>query len=93
MIGSFKCKDTRGLAEGKHTSRFRATVAQARRKLYQIHLADKVGDLRIPPGNRLEKLTGRCEGQWSIRINDQWRICFEWEEDRAINVEIVDHHK
>lgn len=92
MIRSFKCKDTRKLAQGKRVVRFLAIETQARRKLYQIHLVDKILDLRIPPGNHLEKLRGNREGQWSIRINDQWRICFEWGGDGALNVEIVDYH-
>lgn len=92
MIRSYKCKDTQELAEGGRVSRFRAIEAQARRKLYQMHLVKKVSDLNIPPGNRLEKLRGDRERQWSIRINDQWRICFNWEDNAAINVEIVDYH-
>ncbi|MEE8434030.1 MAG: type II toxin-antitoxin system RelE/ParE family toxin [bacterium] len=92
MIYSYKCKDTQTLAEGKHVRRFRSIEAQARRKLFQIHLANKAVDLNIPPGNRLEKLHGDRKGQWSIRINDQWRICFDWEDDGALNVEIVDYH-
>ncbi len=92
MIGSYKCKDTQNLAEGKRVLRFRAIEAQARRKLYQMHLVTRLTDLKIPPGNRLEKLHGKRDGQWSVRINNQWRICFEWEDDSAINVEIVDYH-
>lgn len=92
MIRSFKYEETRKLAEGKRVPGFRAIEAQARRKLYQLHLARSVTDLAIPPGNRLEKLRGNREGQWSVRINDKWRICFEWENDSAINVEIVDYH-
>lgn len=75
-----------------HINRFRLMEAQARRKLYQIHLARNVSDLNIPPGNHLEKLHGDREGQWSIRINLRWRICFEWEGEFAVNVEIVDYH-
>jgi proteic killer suppression protein len=92
MIGSYRSKVTQKLAEGKPVARFRAIAARARRKLYQMHLARRGTDLNIPPGNRLEKLHGDREGQWSIRINDQWRICFEWREDCAYNVEIVDYH-
>ena len=72
-------------AEG-HTSRV------ALRKLTQIHGAATLEFLRVPPGNRLEKLVGEREGQWSVRINDQWRICFNWQDGHAYNVEIVDYH-
>jgi toxin HigB-1 len=64
----------------------------ALRKLRMLSEADSIDDLRIPPANRLEKMRGDREGQWSIRINDQWRICFEWREGNAYNVEIVDYH-
>jgi toxin HigB-1 len=64
----------------------------ALRKLTQIHAAATLEFLRIPPGNRLEKLAGEREGQWSIRINDQWRICFNWQDGHAYDVEIVDYH-
>lgn len=64
----------------------------AYRKLVAIHLADDIGELRFPPGNRLEKLKGDRQGQHSLRINDQWRICFVWKEDGAHDVEIVDYH-
>ncbi len=92
MICSYKCKDTQKLAEGKRISRFHVIEARAKRRLYQMHLVKSVLDLNIPPGNRLEKLHGDRKGQWSIRINDQWRICFEWKDDYAFNVEIVDYH-
>ncbi|MBI4081089.1 MAG: type II toxin-antitoxin system RelE/ParE family toxin [Candidatus Lambdaproteobacteria bacterium] len=93
MIWSFADKDTETLAAGEPVRRFRAIAAPAARKLYQMHLAGRVSDLNIPPGNRLEKLHGDREGQWSIRINDQWRICFEWRDDGAYDVEIVDYHR
>ena len=92
MIGSYRDKDTQRLAEGRGVLRFRMIEAVARRKLYQIYLAQRISDLAIPPGNRLEKLSGNRAGQWSIRINDQWRICFEWQDDTAYDVEIVDYH-
>jgi len=92
MIQSFRCKDTQKLAEGGRVPRFRAFEAQARRKLYQLHLVKNVQDLNIPWGNRLEKLHGNREGQWSIRINDQWRLCFRWSTEGACDVEIVDYH-
>ncbi len=94
MILSFKCADTQELAAGGRVARFRAIERQAVRKLYLMHLAQSVSDLRIPPGNRLEKLRGARSGRWSIRINDQWRVCFEWKDgdDGASHVEIVDYH-
>ncbi|MEW6565831.1 MAG: type II toxin-antitoxin system RelE/ParE family toxin [Spirochaetota bacterium] len=64
----------------------------AKRKLIHIHAAKLIEDLKIPPGNRLEKLTGNRKGYWSIRINDQWRICFKWDNGNAFDVEIVDYH-
>jgi len=66
---------------------------QALRKLLLIDAAETVEDLRVPPGNRLERLKGARSGQYSIRINDQWRICFKWSRGNAIDVEIVDYHK
>ncbi|MFI5399439.1 MAG: type II toxin-antitoxin system RelE/ParE family toxin [SAR324 cluster bacterium] len=92
MIASFGDKDTQKLAEGKPVARFRAIAVQARRRLYLLELAAKVEHLAIPRGNRLERLGGNREGQWSIRINDQWRICFEWRGASAYNVQIVDYH-
>jgi len=92
MIQSFRCKDTQKLAEGGKVARFRSFEAQARRKLYQLHLVRDALEMRIPPGNRLEKLHGDREGQWSVRINDQWRLCFRWGEEGAMDVEIVDYH-
>ncbi len=67
-------------------------AAVARRKLRQLEIAGRLDDLRIPPGNRLEALKGERSGQYSIRINDQWRVCFRWEEGGAEDVEIVDYH-
>ncbi len=72
--------------------RFRATERAARRKLLQLHAAARLEDLAVPPGNRLEALRGERAGQHSIRINDRWRVCFEWREGHAFNVEIVDYH-
>jgi toxin HigB-1 len=92
MIASFADRDTRRLAAGEPVARWRSIEAAARRKLYQLHLARQVSHLGIPPGNRLEKLRGNRAGQWSIRINDQWRICFEWHGEEAHNVQIVDYH-
>ena len=72
--------------------RFRAFERIARRKLLLLHRAKSLDDLRVPPGNRLEALRGNRKGQYSIRINDQWRICFIWTESGAADVEIVDYH-
>ena len=92
MIQSFKSKDTEALARNGDCRRFHAIARVALRKLDMLHAAVRVETLRIPPGNRLETLHGDREGQWSIRINDQWRICFRWEADGAHDVEIVDYH-
>lgn len=92
MIASFADWDTQALAEGRRVGRWRAIERAARRRLYQLHLAQRVAELAIPPGNRLDKLRGDRAGQWSIRINEQWRICCAWREDGAHGVEIVDYH-
>ena len=92
MIISFKTKDTENLAKGIRVARFRQFESIARRKLRQLEIANALQDLRIPPGNRLEALRGDREGQHSIRINDQYRVCFNWTSAGAENVEIVDYH-
>lgn len=92
MIKSFHCKETQALYGGNCPRRFKAFQAQAERKLQMLDAAMDVLDLRSPPGNRLEKLSGSRAGQWSIRINGQWRICFKWEDDAPSQVEIVDYH-
>lgn len=92
MIRSFKCPHTQVLFEGKAVARFVNFHTVAERKLQMLHRAVIVEDLRVPPGNRLEALTGNRKGQHSIRINDQWRVCFVWTEGDATNVEIVDYH-
>jgi proteic killer suppression protein len=92
MIRSFKCADTEALSKGVRVSRFMNIAAVARRKLRQLEIADRLDDLRVPPGNRLEALKGGRSGRYSIRINDQWRVCFSWEEAGAEDVEIVDYH-
>ncbi|HGG59346.1 MAG TPA: type II toxin-antitoxin system RelE/ParE family toxin [Gammaproteobacteria bacterium] len=91
MIKSFKCKHTRALAEGKCPKRFKAFQAQAERKIQILDSAVELRDLHLPPGNRLEKLGGDRAGQYSIRINQQWRICFVWR-DAPCEVEITDYH-
>jgi proteic killer suppression protein len=92
VILSYKCSDTEALADGTSVRRFDAIANVARRKLRQLEIAGRLDDLRIPPGNRLEALKGDRAGQFSIRINAQWRVCFEWSTGGPRNVEIVDYH-
>ncbi|NCS64986.1 MAG: excinuclease ABC subunit A [Hydrogenophilales bacterium CG03_land_8_20_14_0_80_62_28] len=92
MIRSFTCPDTEALFNSQNVGRFSNIERVARRKLLQLHAARELGSLRISPDNRLEGLKGDRKGQHSIRINDQWRVCFEWREDGAHRVEIVDYH-
>ncbi|MCA1805801.1 MAG: type II toxin-antitoxin system RelE/ParE family toxin [Xanthomonadaceae bacterium] len=93
MIRSFRCKDTQALFEGRTPRRFRSIEQSATRKLQMLDdAAVLLSDLGGIPGNRLEKLSGNRKGQCSIRINDQWRICFQWKDGDATNVEIVDYH-
>jgi len=80
------------LYEGRHPKRFRAIETVATRKLAMLEAAKTLEFLRSPPGNRLEALKGKRAGQWSIRINDQWRLCFVWTGSGPANVEIVDYH-
>ncbi len=92
MIKSFNCPETQKLYAGIRIARFAAFSVVAMRKLAMLNRAERLDDLRIPPGNRLESLQGDRAGQCSIRINAQWRICFEWHEGHAWHVEIVDYH-
>ncbi len=92
MIVSFKDGDTQRLAGGRRVKRFVNIEAVARRKLRQLEIAGGLDDLRVPPGNRLEALRGDRAGQYSIRINDQYRVCFRWTSGGAEDVEIVDYH-
>jgi proteic killer suppression protein len=92
VILSFKCEETEALAIGQPVKRFVSIEATARRKLRQLQIANRLEDLRVPPGNRLEALKGNRAGQYSIRINDQFRICFRWTTAGAEDVEIVDYH-
>jgi proteic killer suppression protein len=92
MIRSFADKDTAQLWQRQSVKRFRAFERIALRKLVQIDASATLDDLRFPPGNRLEALKGSRKGQMSLRINDQWRICFVWRDGGAESVEIVDYH-
>jgi proteic killer suppression protein len=92
MILSFKGADTERLAQGWRVKRFVSIESVARRKLRQLQIAGRLDDLRVPPGNRLEALKGDRVGQHSIRINDQYRVCFRWTAAGAEDVEIVDYH-
>jgi len=91
-IRSFRCADTEALYEGRNPRRFRSITEVAQRKLQMLDDAVELRDLRSPPGNRLEALAGRRKGQHSIRVNDQWRVCFRWTPTGPENVEIVDYH-
>ncbi len=92
MIVSFRDSDTAALASGRRVKRFIAFESVARRKLRQLEIAGRLDDLRVPPGNRLEALRGDRAGAHSIRINEQFRVCFVWTDAGPANVEIVDYH-
>jgi proteic killer suppression protein len=93
VITSFKCKEAERLFRGNFSRKLPQSIQRiAARKLEQIHAATVLDTLRIPPGNRLEALSGDRQGQYSIRINEQWRICFSWRDGAASDVEIVDYH-
>lgn len=92
MIHSFACRQTKALFNRQRSRRFGAIERQARRKLLMLDAAHVLDDLRRPPGNRLEALRGDRAGRHSIRINDQWRLCFVWTQARPRDVEIVDYH-
>lgn len=93
MITGFKDRETEKIWEGKASRRLPQDIqAVARRKLRMLNNAHSLDDLRIPPANRLEALKGKRKGQHSVRINDQWRICFVWADGNANKVEIVDYH-
>jgi proteic killer suppression protein len=92
VIKTFRCKDTEALFNRQRCPRFQSIENATRRKLTMLNNAQPLQDLRVPPGNRLEELQGDRQGQHSIRINDQWRVCFVWRECDAYDVEIVDYH-
>ena len=92
MIRSFADKDTAALANGERVRRWINIESVARRKLAQLHAAVTLDFMRVPPGNRLEALKGDRNGQHSIRINDQFRVCFVWKDGDAYSVEITDYH-
>ena len=92
MIRSFRCEDTEALFNRQRIARFQSIENSARRKLTMLNNAQSLQDLRVPPGNRLEQLSGNRTGRHSIRINEQWRICFVWRGRDACEIEIVDYH-
>jgi proteic killer suppression protein len=92
VIVSFRDADTESLAHGRRVRRLQAVEKVARRKLRQLQIAGRLDDLRIPPGNRLEALKGDRAGEHSIRVNDQYRVCFRWTAAGAEDVEVVDYH-
>lgn len=93
MIRSFRDRETEKVFNREPSRRWSRDLQRiARRKLLMLDAAETLADLRVPPGNRLEKLSGDREGQYSIRINDQWRICFRWGEGDAHDVEMIDYH-
>jgi proteic killer suppression protein len=93
MIASFKCKETEKIYNRNYSRRFPQAIQKvAMRKLWMIDAAPDLNSLRVPPANRLEALKGDRKGQHSIRINQQWRICFRWKDGNAWDVEIVDYH-
>jgi len=93
MIKSFKCKETQKIFNREYSLKLPSSIQRiAMRKLWMIEAANLINDLRIPPANCLEKLKGKRKGQYSIRINDQWRICFKWHHQGAYEVEIIDYH-
>jgi proteic killer suppression protein len=90
---NFRNEDSRKVFERRHSRRLPEAIQRvAHRKLLQLHAATRIGTLRVPPANRLERLKGDRAGQYSIRINRQWRVCFDWRDGNAYSVEITDYH-
>jgi len=92
LIRSFRDKDTESIFHRQHVKRFQQVASVALRRLVQIDSADELRDLASPPANRLEAMKGRRAGQYSVRINDQYSVCFRWKDGHAFDVEITDHH-
>jgi len=93
VIKTFKSDETQKIYQRQHSRKLPSDIQQiALRKLRMINNSASINDLRVPPANHLEKLSGNRAGQWSIRINDQWRVCFRWEGSDAYDVEIADYH-
>ncbi len=93
IIRAFKCKETEKIFRRRFSKKFSQDIQKiSLRKLRMLNRATNLNDLKTPPGNRLEALKGDRQNQFSIRINDQWRVCFEWENNDSFNVEIVDYH-
>jgi len=94
MIKSFQCKETKKIFKRQYSHKFASSIQKtAMRKLWMLDAAISLCDLKIPPSNCLEKLRGKRKGQYSIRINKQWRVCFKWQSGNARSVKIVDYHK
>jgi proteic killer suppression protein len=93
MIETFKCKETEKVFKREYSGKLPGNIQKAAfRKLRMLDKSKTMTDLKVPPGNRLEKLSGNRKGQYSIRVNDQWRICFRWTDNNAFGVEITDYH-
>lgn len=93
MIKSFNCKEAKRLFEDLISTKIPVEIQRTcLRKLEYLHAASNINDLRVPPGNKLKKLNGKLKERFSIRVNDQWRICFIWNNGNAYRVEIIDYH-
>ena len=93
VIQSFGSRETEAIFEGRRSRHLPPEIhVRARRRLRQLHNANSINDLRVPPSNRLERLSGDRSGQWSIRINQQWRVVFRWEDGNASDVQLIDYH-